>query len=575
MSRFSGAFALLALLACSVFAQPAGIRVILNDDTIIDQIGFGTKKVGHVELSVKLIQDGHLRARVRNCGKPEWVRGGPATGDRVFIKAAAVGTPPGWNIEWAEQLFAWPAFEWGGMSVWSVLGPGDRHATHPRVPEAATWHFLEGGESFAWDIVQRPLMPPKGSKYEQLARELLYMLPAGEEQKEAEIAKQFPRRARLSSLYRITRSSFTYGSQDHDLGWWMNWQHQRFTQGRVPQSHGPTDWGGIVGAEGHTNGMYDAVAWCVENWLTTRDPGAWNMARLHGLQRVAHGFVWSDVDVPRITHRWRYEKSSFGGHWGDYRFPEPSHEMDRGMYLLAILSQDPDLLQVMRFRGEALLNEPHPWNRYWGVRQLAWHIECLWVHWIVTGDERFRNEAEEKIRYAFSRLRPDELWFPNDGMPPSQAETWQGAVMLAWTVQWITGAGICPELNGRVYRMSQWLIDNTTKVVETPIGPCLLTKYQYDTETGKTVWGSLSQASMYIPLLYAATLTERDTYLPLLKAAVNSGAGGAFQLLSSVSPELDPKLAQMDCPSYGYGATKIEGNIMWGNRPLFLLAAMK
>jgi hypothetical protein len=545
--------AILAVLLC-IAAPGQGVRVALRDGQVIDQIGPGEQRHGALEVSVRWITPGkHARILARNRGAPEWK---PAAREpnpsRVFLDGVLLAVPKGLAPEWAAFRDTRPAGTWQGQDLYVAIDRHSQRPVYPGVPESAAHAMLSGGDTVWWDIVEghRQAPPVLGDIPDRCRRLLFVDGPV----------TQWPYVNRLRSLYTASAGSAKFSAPTADLGWWVLWAGQRHTQGRIPDPWGWYAFGATLWADGHSNHHYDPERQCVANWLRTGDSDAWVCARTLTEAKVRAGFTWCDAGDVSQRHRWRYEKSSFGGYVGDYWWCTESHEWDTGALMVAHLGQDPDLFEAMRLRGERLLVTPADavHKRYWGPRNAAWHLENLRAFWVMTGDVRFRNSAESKIRWWFGQLPvSDTRWM--DLGDPGLWYPWQTSMMCVQVAAWIH-EGVAPEVAGRVAALARTTIDEGTRILTINGATYLQGAMLMGT---RQQWNAPILTSNFLPLL-AIAKTWDPSYQDRWEAAMRAIAGGVFQSWSDVGK---PVMAGEDSfrgTAYGFGTEKAYHDAAWG-----------
>lgn len=527
-------------------AHPA-VRVELADGQIVQQNGVGSQRIGPLLVRLAEIAPSHWRALLRNEGAPEWRSGArEATPARVLIRRAGLGVPPGWTIEWAAERGATPAgWSSDGLDAWTVIDSADRrHLLADATDLGSPW--LQGGETVWWDIIGAGRTPPAiDPAIKARLHPLLYMIPG----------LPVPVRVdRLRSLYRIAPGSLQWDGVA-DLGWWLRWARKRHTQGRLPDALGWMEWGAVDWSDGWSNHNYDPARHALSLYLRTGDAGAWALARLLAEQQVRSGFIWTASGDPMQAHRWRYEKSSFAGKVGDDRWAEASHEWDTGCLAVAHASGDPDLLEAMRLRGEQLLRMAagDVWRRYWGVRFAAWHLESLRAFYLLTGDARFRQSAETKLRAWFGMLKPDETHWPEDG-DPGLWYPWMDAIMATQAAWWFS-AGAAPECVPRLWDMTQRLLSDGCRFRTLSGAEYLEVGYEAGT---RNLWQSPPLTAFLLPVTWVAS--QGDARFKRHHAAARRTVCDLlFQAWADAGKPLAPGEDSFRGGAYGYGTPKAFG----------------
>lgn len=566
-----------------------GIRVQYLDGTYIEQIGIGIKRdsVKQFEVWVKQINPGRVRVGFRNFGKPECDQISWPGGNRVWISLVAIGAPDGWLPQWAmERDTRNLGFRYNGMNIYTAIDKSTRWPTTPfangqftgprAIPGIENDICIEGGQTEAWDFVNgNEIVPDINSPQAERVKKLLGWRPNFDYSKH-------PRLVRLLSLFTISPESYNFNATDRDLAWWFYNHHKRFTLNsngttRIPPSTGWYDWGMTCeAADGPTNGRYDIQRWVLESYLLSNKSGTWQLAYLTALRKAFSGFIWSDVSVPGVTNRFRYETgwvwSTAGGASGSgersfvgrNQPPRYSHEWATGLLAIAILSNDPDLIEVCNRYGDFLLTQAVPDLRHYGVRSYAWCLENLYSYYKLTDDIRYKNKAEQLINNAWAALKPNEVHWPDDSSP-GYWWPWQEGLLNAILIQWsVEGLGTANKT--KLASFIEYAIINGTQFIQTPIGECLQTYMAFQPPPLSNIIQGPSLTAFMLPSI-AVAAAWNPNFIRYKDAAVRTVTGLIFQQWSNAGQPLIASEANIDCSANGFAGLKILADFLWGARP--------
>lgn len=583
---FAGFFVLLAL-AVLAGAQTGGLRVDFPSGSRSELLSPGVLVSGPLELRAGLVSPRRWRCSATNLGRPEYAAASLRPGDRILVDAIYAGVPAGWTVEWARERDFRFLFGWQGMDVYRVVDAGTYHQSVWNIPASAQSHVLVGGEALWIDAVAPGGEPPPDPALLPKAAALFGWDARYD-------PATWPDLERLRSLYALSPASADRTSRRRDLGWWVTWAAERFAGNangttRIPSSRNAWDWGAILWPDGDCLGHYDSIAHCVERYLATGDVGAWQLAALLARHKAAAGFVQTAAVEPGVSSHWRYEKGKQSGEDpphgiplggtrgkpGDDTPPRLSHQWDGGVLLVAALSRDTGLLEVVRRRGEALLQD-QAYVRSYGPRGWAWELWNLRAYWLVTGDGRFLARAEAEVRRGLGELAgPLAQWgyWPDDPIT-GEWSPWQNAMAL-WMVAAWEAEGATHAFHAAAEACARKVIDRGTRFVPGPGGPylqgaMLLDRAPWQGQPLPDQWQPPVLTSNYLPLLAIAAHWDPG-YLPKWEAAVRTVAQPFRSDWAQLGLPLLAGEDQFDATANGFGGEKINADWLIGARPCFLV----
>jgi len=556
----------------------AAIRVEMNDGLINELYGVGKKTIGQFGLEVEIINPGRIRCKMFNQGKPEYTASSFQVGDRYFFNAVGLGGPPGWVVEYAsERRCVDEGIFYNGFQVWTAVTKNTRKPTVEHngviIPMTLQHHFLEGGEQIWWDFID-----PNYTEQLNIPIDLFDRISKKMFGFDSQYDRlKFKRLEKLRKLFTMdTSSGDRFTTKDHNLGWLMKWAHVRYAGNqdgstRIPDALGYHDFGGIIWSDGFNNCHYNVPLYCIENAILNADLNAWRLALLLCRHQAQHGFVQSVYNEPSVTNCYRYEKSTqvsnmsggYRGKVGDFQPPRDSHMFGASMLLVATISGDPGLKKVADLFGARLLaNQPNPY--YWGIRSAAWNLENLYYYWIITQDVRYKNVATSEINRYISGLAATDVHWPDRGSG-SEWYPWQDAIMNYQIARWIN-EGICSQHSVRIASMIEESIDKGTRIVKYGGVDYLQSAMTLNPDA----WQAPSLTSFFLPTLAIANQHNSAKYKEKYEAAIRTVGELVFQTWNNAGTPLIPSEAQIDCSEYGFGAVKIESDILWGARPILM-----
>lgn len=574
--------AVVLLFAATIRAQ--SVRVVFADGREVDQIGVGTKTVAGLEITSAKVANGRLRVRLRNPGKTEWTAIRPQDGARVWLRDVFVGVPKGYALEWAAERQALDlGFDFGSERVWHVLGAQHRRSVFPRIPESKTTHVLTGGESVWWDFVAPSKFVPDPTVVKR-CRSLLYL-------DDRYAADLWPERARLAELWTLSADSLSFASTNRDMGWLTRWWAKAKSQGRVPDPIGPFDWGAVLWADGHCAHHYDLMRWAVERYLTAGDDGALALAYLWARHWASQSFIWSDVPEFEVQHAIRYEKGYYQssatapelgrpGNGADSP-PRNSHQWDTGALMVAHLTGDRDLLEVVRLRGEYALRAATKWTPN-GPRAGAWGIENLTAHYAMTGDARFRDRIQTRIGEALRAAYPLGAGSPawpdesaRNALGTVQWSPWQASATVA-TIRGaceVAGIALSPADDAKLWTIAEETCERGTRLVTNGRylqGAMVLDRGLWQGAPLDDIWQGPTLTANYLPTLHRLATRDPGRWGARWQAACRTAGDLAFTGFGGRVPPI-PSERQADCSGHGLAASKIFGDQSWGNRPRWMV----
>ncbi len=473
---------------------------------------------GNTSLEVWKIRDNFYRVVLRNLGKPGWVVG-------EWRGTEGLGFRRVWFEQDSSQRLevAYGAMRGVGENLIDMQSVRDKHE---RVPESKDYPWLEGGTSIYWDIkLPGPYGPPKvdpelRKKIEVTRGMLPGIVPNSLTGFNGE------RLLQLRSLQTASSDSLFFTSTRRDIGWLtLNWA-KRFSASK-PEATGPFAWGALIGADGHRNWSYDSISSIVDLFLRTGDPWAWELAYIATLHKLHQGLYISpktrSAGFPRNVHgRYAYEKGSYPGRPGDYRFPEPSHEWDAGPLMVGLISGDPEILNCLQHRKQGLLDTYVTSQRSFGARLRGWYLWNLRQWFGMTEDKVFLARAQQIHDIIWASVKPGEKWFMNDVSLPGNknVDPWQQALMFSEMLR-LKRVGL--RLDPRFDEFVRETINRGSKIVTTNYGPALEGFYTLNIETGTYTSPWPSTAVFFLPLL-----KEYPEFKDRHSAAITSTCAMAF-----------------------------------------------
>lgn len=542
---------LLLFLSSLAFGQ--GAQATLFDGTQLIVEGAGSQTSGIAKLSVIEYSPGRWRAEILNTGRPRWIVGARVDGEDLFLDSVMLWAPERFTVKHASERQIPPAAPFKHPAtgepnlLWAALWNEQRTDAHPRVPQSADQHYLEGGTALVWDIV--PVEDPAYPLPTASAKRAMQWLGFAE-------SRPHERLVRLREIMTASGDSVNLKATNRDLGWLLyNWT-ARFAGNRRPDNRGPYAWPGLVWTEGHSNLDYAPEADCVRRWLDKGDRFAWELAYALLTHKVSQGLYRCEANV-NTRGRWAYEKSSVLGRPGDYRFPEPSHEWDEGLLMVAHLSGDPWLLEAAEIRRKACLEMALPNTRNAGARRPGWFLRNLRAHMHFTPSPALLAKAGNVVQSQFAAIKPGEFYIKNDWANPAAGDIdpWQEALLYGEVLRWHQDFGL--PLPPRFDELCRWNIENGTSIRVTSVGPALEGHYTQFSKTGAFTAPWPSTAAFWLPLLHHYREDYRDKYA----ACITAAHGLAFQGWTSPQP-LSIAEAQADCSGYGSAGRKTMSQIL-------------
>lgn len=452
-----------AVLASSLFGQ--AILVVETNGRQTLQLGPGSQVSGMLEVFAgKVRPTGRVRCWVRCNGKPLTAIGQWQTGDVAFLSEVYVGVPNGYEIEWAKERGA-TDLGWShqGYRVWRVLGQEHRKPYSPRIPASfedlganppivGQWP-LDGGRSIWWDLV------PIGAADTQVPS---LKHPAVEGIKRflgwspKTTFDEFPELRFFKSLFVLDSTSFDPKFPIPNFGHRSIWWAESFTGNadgstRVPNIRHPTDWGTDLWDDGGQNGdHYDGVLAALEEWLIDGNPAAFRLAEFWLLHKVPQGFI--DAPGSPASYHWRDEKGQTfasgaatprgvpapkGGARGLVGDGVParfSHQWSAGLYAIAALTGDVDLMRVANANVAALATVS-PTVTHYGPRSWVWTMQNRRAAYQILGRKDVFPKAQAELD-RFVREKPSKWpYWPDDPVSGEWAP-WQNMMADAEAEEW-------------------------------------------------------------------------------------------------------------------------------------------
>lgn len=432
-----------AFLVLCAAIQAQVIRVGFHDGTFLEA-GPGERITqGKLTAWTEEIDRGHWRVGFRNDGAPYWNLAKswkPEHAQNAHVKGILVAVPQGWSVDWAPERGAKSlGFKFRGMDLWSLWWEGSPAPIDPNDAQSTRYMQITGGEQIYWDVTERHRVAPQIQSIDKIKRVL-----------EISDLGDWPRVARLRSLFRFSVESFSYGkgysgrgNPNADMGWWLVNFWKRFAPSWKPSMGDPIRWGQVPWAEGFSSGHYAPEVSAIAQWVRTGDAGAWRLADLLVRTKISSGFAGSGST---------YEKTSGDAvaDWtavkqGISRWPELSHTWMLGAGLYAEATGDPQARDAWN-RWLAYLHTltgAQVWNGRNGSRFGAWPLRDLRAAFILTGDSKHLLKAESWIRH-FVSVATTHL--PGD---PPVRYPWQEALLVSSMLQWVD-LGACLDLKARI-----------------------------------------------------------------------------------------------------------------------------
>jgi hypothetical protein len=291
-------------------------------------------------------------------------------------------------------------------------------------------------------------------------------------------------------------------------------------------------------------------------------------------------FIWSDVDEFQVRHAIRYEK----GHMapgelgrpgnGPSAPPRLSHAWDTGALLVAHMSGDADLLEVCRLRGLFALNvSPKLFPN--GCRGFAWNLENLAAHYVMTGDQQFKDKARAEIDRAFATQASTDWKCWADDPATGETSPWQSACVLATiasTASWL-GLQLNAAQQQRFAQIAEGVLEHGTRFRASGSGVYLEGAMVIDRPPWKgtlqpDIWQRVL-TSNYLPILWLAQQVDQEKYRAKYEAAVRTCGELVFTTYGGTVPPIESE-RQADCSGWGLAGEKIAADLLWGARPLFM-----
>jgi len=485
--------------------------------------------------------------------------------NKFLLKEASVTLPTGYTVvDAADKLVTQVG------SVASLLRADNITGLHPRVPESNTFHYIEGGERARWRVVGAGVdpTPPRTTVYDGAIRGWFGMDLA---------ARSKHRRVmRVKSLF--TKNAFSEifdNGNNRNMGWWAKWYTTRFNDPPTKQLFGWIHQGGMASGDGQTNYHYDLIAWVVERALDptisqTESDEAYAYAYRCALHQAAVGLRRSVDDLTAQQGALLYEK---GITPGDYQWPLTSHEWPAGLIMVAIMSQDPDLLAAVTAHRDHLLALVLNtiWGRAWGSRKMGWYLEALRAHHYfltATGQTALAatvfTKAQSAVVQFLSEVLGGETHFVNTGAG-TRWDPWQDVVTLEAMKRW-QDLGATADW-AKVDALSATVITDGTKLRATAIGEILDGGYVVDGAYFETL--SLPHhSSLFLPLLTrmaAVSSIWEQRRVACLRATVDTIGHTWSNLAYQISDET-LQWAPFNLNTEGVYQPKSWGTWAWGAR---------
>ncbi|TXH08911.1 MAG: hypothetical protein E6R03_17420 [Hyphomicrobiaceae bacterium] len=585
------ALIVLFVFTFGLFAQE--VKVVLDDGKAIHQTIVGEILKAHgLEVSIGKPVPGRYRVKIRNPGKSEWDLNSPQVGARIFIRSIDIKVPASCIIEWAAQKEAEPM---GDDGWWNVLGDRHRRSIFPLVPESKQKHLLTGGETISWDLVFAPLPAPTPEALAKV-RAILW-------HHDAFSLSQWPMREKLAHLWEINNDSFNPVSLRRNMGWRMRHWANRFAGNadgstRVPNCVGPFDWGGVMWPDGHSSQHYDMPAAALDAYLLTGSPDSLRLAYLLTQHWINQSFIYTDV-LGGTQHAIRYEKGHFlsnssggelgrPGNAGDSP-PRESHAWGVGALAVGILTDDQDIKEVTRLRGEYRLSHA-PAITPNGCRGFAWSTRDLAAYHLVTGDSRFRvkliAEVDRAIRAAWPLGKKNGLgeilpaWPSERSLNERQLVEWDPwqhaeAVTAIVCASGLAAFQLTPVQQQAIIEIGVHTLEKGTRFVSGPKGP---TQYlqgcmyrdrayypQYPTAPLE-IWQNSTLTSNYFFLTHIAATYDPARYGERWRAACRTVGELVFGSFGTPVPPADFRM-QADSDVWGLAGSKVFAEFQMGGRP--------
>jgi len=498
---------------------------------------------GEMRISITRIAQDRWRIKLRNLDTPtvHWAVPIPTNGGAIEIHQA-MGYVPDTHEIFLSALHE--PFDMGpsvgitdpDFRLWSLLNPSDEKV--PLKNFDPSKHWLRGGEAISWDVVPKGWTPRLDLRDPALEMRILDFL---EQDPSGVSPTQYPT---LSKLHRMWSGSFSRyrplpPDNDRDFAWWLlsAWR-RRWNQGHSPNDPNhpwrPDNWmtlGASFWGEGFTSNHYDLLMQCVMAHLVYGDPTSLHIAYQQAVWVMTRGLIRTSSQVigaARMDGMTWWEKGLHRPGDANIGSTEEDHRWIAGCLAVSELFDDPDMGTEVRGMRDRLVNYPTKWNRYYGIRENAWHARDCLAFYIIKFDTAAAMAGLKEIERVIALLTADEMLWPNDG--DGDPDGWQDGRMNYWAGRLLMRMHADSVFNSHKDRIAAALL-RITQMTEYCLDNCL---EEHDRQDGTMFVKAITNGFPGDPAaIWDAHPTKLAYWYPMVAQAARVGSQTA-QLLQPI-----------------------------------------
>jgi len=461
----------------------------------------------------------------------------------LLIRAMVISIPDGWTIWRAAEhrivpyMIGETQYRVNDENVWLVhSGSNSQARTYSTVPGSSVDYYLAGGTRMWIDVYQDghdPYAPPIAGTDapEPNSPAGLFASFVGMGDPTPEGFSRLPEQAkRAVSIFKTrtdTEHPYCYGDWVWGADPAPNWYGQPVLQQRFSWDaqygdaqgglrgllwYGYTPWGQLSDAA-----HYEAVAACLENYIWTRDPGAWDLAVIIW-RRFMQSFLVTHTEGEKTYAENIYEKTGGVGEYAGEQWPvgKWSHTWYTNSIPMAKILGDPMALELCQAQWDWLRDRDkgYIWNSAGGCRSMGWALRNarLCRHYGYEGAlDRINVLIEHTFashdRYSDGRLH----WINRTAHTRDSAGPWMNAILDTELIACMS-TGASTARWGQLMTMVRWQINRF--VLLQPDGSARVVFDSPDTTdpSRDTFLYQRTEAAWWSSLLYLMKVLEPQSY---------------------------------------------------------------